>query len=99
MMIIIDHGTNIYIEQGRWKHFSFGQAKYSGGRIPLCWTGMIIVEWTMEWTMEFTLFIAIYSTLLCSYLLTKLLTASSTLYWFSFVQPSQSCRGQGRTHI
>jgi len=41
----------------RQKHFSCGQAKYSGGVIPLCLTG----KWTgiVEWTMEFTFFIAI----------------------------------------
>ena len=27
------------MSQGRRKHFSFGQAKHSGGVTPLCWTG------------------------------------------------------------
>ena len=42
------------IEQGRWKHFSFGQVNYSGGVIRQCWTEKLtgMVEWTMEWTME-----------------------------------------------
>ena len=36
--------------QGRWKHFSFAHAKYSGGIIPLCWTGKWngLVEWITE---------------------------------------------------
>jgi len=59
------------IEQGRWKHFSFGQANYSGGVIRQRWTGKWtgMVEWTMEWTMEFikkqTFFTVIDTQLYC----------------------------------
>ena len=51
----------VLVIQGRQKHFSFGQAKYNGGVIPLRWTGKWtgMVEWNMEWTMEFTFVIAI----------------------------------------
>ena len=40
--------------QGWQKHFSFGQANYSGGNICQCWTGKWtgMVEWTMKWTRE-----------------------------------------------
>ena len=57
--------TLVSENQGRQKHLGFGQAKYSGGVIPLCWTGKWTgmvewnMEWNMEWTMEFTFFIAI----------------------------------------
>ena len=41
----------------QYKQISFGQAKYSGGVIPLCWTG--IMDWNGGMDYGITYFIAI----------------------------------------
>jgi len=42
--IVLVYAGQFHSFRGRWKHFSFGQAKYSGGIVAT-----FILDWKMDW--------------------------------------------------